>query len=136
MNSIKELQELIDTGYIPNSMERKKAVLMYFFVWIIVWLSSKKTNKYEIFHLKQSLWWWMLFFITFIVSIALFFIPYVRVLPVLIFVFEFWIWVFFVRQAWMWEYLSWSNQKIFMPIFQSIWWWIIEMFEIQENDNN
>lgn len=136
MDSTKELQELIDTGYIPNSMERKKAVLMYFFVWIIIWLSSKKDNKYEKFHLKQSLWWWLMFFITFIVSIALFFIPYVRILPVLIFVFEFWIWVFFVRQAWMWQYLSWENQKIFMPIFQSIWWWIIEMFEVYENDNN
>lgn len=128
-----ELNDLISSWYVPTSVERKKALLMYFLVWILIWLSSRKNNGYERFHLKQSMWWWLIFFALFIISSLLFFIPYIRVLPIFIFVWVFWIWAYFVKQVWKWEYIM-DNQKIFMPIFYWIWWWMIDMFDIENDD--
>ena len=36
----KEIDGLIDEGYVPSSVERKKAVLMYFFVGMVMALSK------------------------------------------------------------------------------------------------
>jgi hypothetical protein len=35
-----ELNELIEDRYVPSSVERKKAVLMYFFIGIVAALSK------------------------------------------------------------------------------------------------
>ena len=51
---VKELEGLIDEEYVPSSLERKKAVLMYFFVGIVFSLSKDRVSVYELFHLKQS----------------------------------------------------------------------------------
>ena len=51
----KDLDGLIAEEYIPSSVERKKALLMYFFVGIVAALASESVSIYEYFHLKQSL---------------------------------------------------------------------------------
>ena len=63
----RELSGLIEDGYIPSSVERKKAVLMYFFVGLVITFSQKRIKLYELFHLKQALGWWMTFFVCFVV---------------------------------------------------------------------
>ncbi len=55
VEAAKELDGLIDEQYVPSGIERKKAVLMYFFVGIVAALSKEKVSIYEYFHLKQSL---------------------------------------------------------------------------------
>jgi len=55
VETIKEIDGLIAEDYVPSSVERKKAVLMYFFVGIIAALSKEKISIYEFFHLKQSI---------------------------------------------------------------------------------
>ena len=51
----RELDGLIDDQYVPSSIERKKAVLMYFFVGIVAALAKNEIAPYEMFHLKQSM---------------------------------------------------------------------------------
>lgn len=134
-----ELNELIWENYIPSSIERKKAISMYFFVWILIWLTTKNLSIFERFHIKQSIWWWLIFISLFIISAFIYFVPYIWYFPMLIFAILFWIWWYLIHQAWKWEYIM-KNKKIFMPVFYWIWGWLIEMFEIEEeteeNDEN
>lgn len=128
--SQKDLESLVQQWYVPSAIERKKSVTMYFLVWIIVSLASKKLSLYELFHLKQSLGWWLLFFVLMIASVIFFFIPYIRVLPIFFFFLYIILWALFVKQAWEWHYVIWSEKKIRLPLFVSLWSWIIDVFEI------
>lgn len=132
VETTKELAELVQEKYVPTAVERKKAVLMYFFVWVMIWLSKKYVSKYELFHLKQSCWWWAIFFILFVVSIFMFFIPYVRLLPVIIFAIMMIIWLIFIKQAREWFYL-WENEKVLMPVFMWLWTWILDIFDLNSD---
>jgi len=44
-----------DTSYVPSGVEKKRAVMMYLLVGIIITISNKKVNVFEYFHLKQAL---------------------------------------------------------------------------------
>jgi hypothetical protein len=84
----KDLDGLIAEEYIPSSVERKKALLMYFFVGIVAALASEKVSIYEYFHLKQSLGRWMIFFISAIVGIIFLIVPYyLWIIPFIVFIF-------------------------------------------------
>ena len=41
--------------YVPSSIQKKRALMMYFLIGIILVLSEKKTNEFEYFHLKQAM---------------------------------------------------------------------------------
>jgi hypothetical protein len=125
----RELDWLIDDGYVPSSVERKKALLMYFFVGIIAALSKEEVSVYEMFHLKQSLGRWTMFFIFLIGSIIFVFIPYLWVLPVFVFIIFLIIWIVFAKQAREWRYTI-NETKILMPLFAGLWWWIVTIFEL------
>lgn len=135
-----DIEKLIEEWYVPSSTERKKALIMYFFVWIMVWLINKWISKFEWFHLKQSLWWWMVFFLCFAVSLFLFFIPFLWILSTILFLFIISIWIYFVNMAYNWKYTTWDTSKIMFPFFYWIWWWILDIFEIdwlyKENEIN
>ena len=100
VETIKEIDGLIAEDYVPSSVERKKAVLMYFFVGIVAALSKEKISVYEFFHLKQSIGWWMIFFMAMIVGIIFVFIPRLWIIPVVLFICFLVIWIIFVKQAW------------------------------------
>lgn len=123
-----ELDKLVQDEYIPTGVERKKAVLMYFLIGILPALSWKKLTIYEKYHLKQALWWWMIFFVLLAFSIMFFFLPFVRVLPFFIFMIMFWIWIFFIKQAWEWFYTI-DKKKIVFPFFYWLGNWFYEIFE-------
>ncbi|MDP2670198.1 MAG: hypothetical protein Q8O99_04515 [bacterium] len=95
----KQLDGLIDEQYVPSSVERKKAVLMYFFVGIVAALSRQKVSIYEFFHLKQALGWRVVFFIAMIIGVIFIFIPRFWIVPVLFFLGFLAIWMLFVKQA-------------------------------------
>jgi hypothetical protein len=90
---------LIDEHYVPSSVERKKAVLMYFFVGIVAALAKNRLSIYEMFHLKQSIGWWMVFFMAMVMGIFFVFIPWFWIIPVLFFLMFLVIWIVFVKQA-------------------------------------
>lgn len=124
-----EIQELIDENYVPSSIERKKTVLMYFFVWIVVWLSGGSLSVYEFYHLKQSLGRWMLFFVTLIFASLFIFVWYLRIIPVLLFLIYIVIWVYFVKQAREWRYVS-DSWHMILPFFWWIWNRVSQVFEL------
>jgi hypothetical protein len=80
-----DLNNLIKDEYVPSSVERKKSVLMYFFVGIVAALAKEKVTIYEYFHLRQSLGRWSLFFIFMVIGIVLMFVPYLWIIPLMIF---------------------------------------------------
>lgn len=124
---------LIDESYVPSSVERKKAVLMYFFVWIVLALSKEKASVYEFFHLKQALWRWMVFFFTMMFSLIFIFIPYMRVLPILVFLGFMVVWVLFVKQAYEWRYVV-DDDKVILPFYAGLGWRVVSIFELDIYD--
>ncbi len=125
----KDLDGLIDEGYVPSSVERKKALLMYFFVWIVAALSKEEISVYEMFHLQQSLGRRMVFFLCLVWSVIFIFIPYLRVIPVLVFLFFMVVWGIFVKQAWEWRYVI-NENKIVMPLFAWLGGRMVTIFEL------
>lgn len=130
-NEIDTIEELIDEKYIPSAIERKKAVLMYFFVGIVASLSQKKRSVYEEFHLSQAMWRWTIIFIGIVLWIGFLFIPYARVVPVFLFLCFLVVWIVFVKQAYEWVFTI-NEDKILMPLFASFGWWILEIFSEEE----
>ena len=124
---------LIDESYVPSSVERKKAVLMYFFVWIVLALSKQKASVYEFFHLRQALWRWMVFFFTMMVSLIFIFIPYMWVLPILVFLWFMVVWILFVKQAYEWRYTV-DDDKVILPFYAWLGWWVVSIFELDIYD--
>lgn len=95
----RELDGLIDDRYVPSSIERKKALLMYFFVGIVAALSQDEVSVYEMFHLKQAMGRWMSFFIVLVLGVMFIFIPYLWILPVFVFLCFLIVWIIFAKQA-------------------------------------
>ena len=128
-----ELQmEMLQENYVPSESERKKVVLYYFFVWVVIALSKTSITKYELFHLRQAMWWWAVFFLVFIFSMMWIFIPFLGFVPILLFIAMFVIWIIFVKQAWEWKYvidINWK-EKILLPFFYGIWSWILDVFDL------
>jgi len=128
-----ELQlEMLQENYVPSESERKKVVLYYFFVGIVIALSKKTITRYELFHLRQAIGWWAVFFLVFIFSMMWIFIPFLRFIPILMFIAMFVIWIIFVKQAWEWKYVVEVNweEKILLPFFNGIGTWILDMFDL------
>ena len=80
-----ELEKLIEKEYIPTEIERKRAVMMYFLIGILLSIFNNKMTLYEKFHFKQALGWWVIFFTFLIIFTFFFFIPYIRIIPILLF---------------------------------------------------
>lgn len=125
--------EMLQENYVPSESERKRVVLYYFFVWIVIALAKKNISKYELFHLRQAIGWWAVFFLVFIFSMMWIFIPFLRFIPILMFIVMFVIWVIFVKQAWEGKYvveINWE-EKILLPFFNGIWNWILDVFDLK-----
>lgn len=125
-----ELEQLMTQGYVPSSVERKKAVLMYAFFGIVISLVKKEVSVYEKFHLKQAMGRRLLFMITLVASIILVFIKYLNLLPILFFIPLIGILAFFVRQARTGFYTL-DNNKIFLPVIWALGGRILDIFEIE-----
>ncbi len=130
VEAAKELDGLINDQYVPSGIERKKAVLMYFFVGIVAALSKEKVSIYEYFHLKQSLGRRMIFFICIIVGVVLLFIPYVRVLPLFVFLCFLIVWIIFVKQAREGTYTV-DQNKVLLPFFAGMGERVLWIFELE-----
>jgi len=134
-----DVTEMLHENYVPSESERKKVVLYYFLLWVIITLSKTYVTRYEFFHLRQAIWWWTVFFLVLIISMMFIFIPFIRLLPILFFIAMFVIWIIFVKQSWEWKYvieINWK-EKILLPFFVWIGNWILDVFDIKfEFDDN
>lgn len=118
--------------YIPSSIEKKRAVTMYVLSGIIMTAWKNEINQFELFHLKQSLGRWSCFLLVFIVSLILLFVPYIKIIALLV-VFSMVVMLsIFIKQARDWKYNYDSTNKL--SVFQWIWWWILNLFEKNIDD--
>lgn len=115
--------------YIPSSSEKKKAIMMYLFFGIIVWLLKKDQSPYELYHLKQSSWRWIVFICVIILDIVLLLLPvlkYIWLIPILILVI---CWIISMRHAWDWKYFV-DKRDSALALFSGVWWWFLDLFEL------
>ena len=129
-----DVTEMLQENYVPSESERKKVVLYYFLVGILISINKKNITKYEFFHLRQAIWRWTVFFLVFISSIFFMFLPFIRLVPILIFLFMFVVWIIFVKQSWEWKYsidISWKEERVLLPFFVWIWNWILSVFDVK-----
>ena len=92
----------VSTGgvlYVPSSIQKKRTIMMYFLLGIVMVISEKKTNEFEYFHLKQSIGWRIGFLILLLIDVLLLPIPYIKWIGIL-FLFA-WVvsLIFFIKQA-------------------------------------
>ncbi len=88
-------------------------------------------TRYEFFHCKQALGWWVLFFLLLVPSIVLMFLPYLRALPWLFYLILLVIWVILTKQARDGKYTSFSADKVFLPLFEGVGGWVVDLFSVQ-----
>jgi uncharacterized membrane protein len=71
--------------YVPSSTEKKRAVMMYLLIGIIVVaFNNQKKSDFEHFHLKQSLGWRAVFLLLVVVTSVFMFIPLIRYIPIFV----------------------------------------------------
>ena len=115
--------------YIPSSSEKKRAVLMYLLIGIMVYLSKKDVNKFEYYHLKQATGRRILFLFACVICIVLLFIPVIKILAWLLIVIFVVAWCIWIKQARDGFYVYWSKTN-FMSLFSGVGNWFLELFEI------
>ncbi len=127
---------MVDNDYIPSWKERRRVVMMYLFVGIIIMLVKEKNSDYEQYHFAQAIGWWMIFFALLVASIALFFLPYLRLIPFFLFLVMAAVGGVFIKQAWEWVFYSMQQKdEIRFPFFCSIGFWVLDLFDIDESNN-
>ncbi len=132
--SLQSVLESSQNVYIPSSVEKKRALMMYLFFGIIISIVNKKVNDFEYFHLKQSMGWWMLFILSVLISAIILFIPIIKIVWILWLLLVIWILVFFIKQVWSGKYYT-DQTKYIFGIFPSLGYWLITLFDINFEDS-
>ena len=125
-----EQEEESTPVYMPSSSEKKRAVLMYLFIGIVVYLSKKDVNVFEYYHLKQATGRRILFLFTLVVSIVLLFIPVIKILAALLLIVFIAAWGIWIKQARDWFYDYWSKTNI-LSLFSWVGNRFLNLFEIE-----
>lgn len=102
--------------YAPSSAEKKKCVLMYLFIGIMVSLQKSEMSVFEYFHLRQALGWWLVFAVYLIPCILLVLLPWIGVVAWFFMVILLIIGAVFTKQSWDGKYKETVDRTLF-PIF-------------------
>ncbi len=119
--------------YVPSSVEKKRALIMYFLFGIMIVIADKKTNDFEYFHLKQAIWWWISFMVFLVVSLFILFLPLIKYVGILLLLVLMGIFVILAKQAWDGKYHP-DLKGYPLAIFPSLWTWLLSLFEIKFDD--
>ena len=123
-------------GYVPSALERKKVLLMYLFLWIMVTLIKGKVTIYELFHVKQAVGRWMLLVVILLWSLVVVFLPIIKVMAIVPLFAMFGVRVYCIKTAWdgyynhtgaktMFSFLEWFGWRaldVFEFTFDVTWW--------------
>lgn len=85
--------------YIPSSVERKRALLMYFLIGIIMSIWRTDMAEFEIYHMKQSIWFWLVAIIIIWCAGIFILIPYMWIVGFIMILFVLGLFVVFVREV-------------------------------------
>ncbi len=122
------------TLYIPSSTEKKRAVMMYLLIGIIVVGVNKKTTDFEQFHLKQALGWRAMFLLIVIVTSFFMFIPLIKYIPIFAVVIMVTFLAIFIKKARDGKYSIVQENKL--SIFLGLGEWILTLFEVKPSETN
>lgn len=111
--------------YIPGSSEKKRACVMYLFFGIIVSLSKKEFNPFEFYHLKQSIWLWILILPIVLIS----FVPVLKWISIFVLVVLLAILGRSFANAFNWKYFD-DSKNIALTLPAGIWGWFLDLFEL------
>lgn len=117
--------------YIPGSSEKKRASVMYLFFGIIVSLSKKEFSPFEFYHLKQSIWLWILILPVILIS----FIPLVRIIWILVLVVLLAVLGRSFANAFNWKYFD-NSKNIAFTLPAGTGGWFLDLFELWIKSNN
>lgn len=119
--------------YVPSSTEKKRAVMMYVLIGIIVMaFNNQKKSDFEQFHLKQSMGWWSVFLLLVVATSILMFIPYIKYIPILLVVIMIAFLTIFIKNARDGKYTIAQENKL--AIFVGLGEWITTLFEIKQEN--
>lgn len=116
--------------YLPSSVEKKKVVLFYLFLWLLWSMQAKEMSVYEFFHFRQAIWWWMWFIILVMATFILMIIPVVKILVFLLVISALFVNVYYVYKALDGEYYH-KIEDAFLPVFVGIGSWMMWVFDIK-----
>lgn len=113
--------------YVPSSLERKRSVLMYFLIGIIISYWKWQLTEFELYHLKQAIWYWLVLILRVLLVSILLIIPSIRIvfLPISVTLLVYLI--LFIQQCITWKRKQWDSLK--KKMFYGLWSWIIQLFE-------
>lgn len=122
-------QEQTKSQYIPGSTEKKKCVMMYLLLGIVLSMSREDMSRFEYFHLRQSIGWWMLFVVLLLAAVVFLLLPIIWFVGWLLICGMLVFWGLFVKQARDGKYRDVVDQAM-MPLFLGVWWWVLQMFDM------
>ena len=114
-----------ENKYIPGSSEKKRACMMYLFFGIMVSLSKKEFSPFEFYHLKQSIWLWILILPIVLIS----FVPVLRWISIIVLVVLLAILGRSFANAFNWKYFD-NSKNIALTLPAGIWGWFLDLFEL------
>jgi uncharacterized membrane protein len=119
--------------YVPSSTEKKRAVMMYLLIGIIVVaFNNQKKSDFEQFHLKQSLGWWAVFLLLIVVTSIFMLLPVIKYIPIFIVIIMVAFLGIFIKKARDGKYSISQENKL--AIFVSLGEWIMTLFEVNKED--
>jgi len=114
-----------ENKYIPGSSEKKRACMMYLFFGILVSISKKEFSPFELYHLKQSIWLWIVILPIILIS----FVPILKWIGVLILVVLIWVLGRSFANAFNWKYFD-DSKNVALTLPAGIWGWFLDLFEL------
>jgi uncharacterized membrane protein len=121
--------------YIPSSTEKKRAVMMYLLIGIIVVaFNNQKKSDFEAFHLKQALGRWAVFLLLIVVTSIFILLPIIKYLPIFAVIVMILFVGIFIKRARDGKYSIAEENKL--AIFYALGGWIMTLFEVKEEEKH
>jgi len=114
-----------ENKYIPGSSEKKRASMMYLFFGILVSLSKKEFNPFELYHLKQAIGLWTLLLPMVLIS----FVPVLKWISIIVLVVLLAILGWSFANAFNWKYFD-DSKNVAFTLPAGIWGWFLDLFEL------
>lgn len=120
--------------YVPSSTEKKRAVMMYLLIGIIVVaFNNQKKTDFENFHFKQAIGWRSVFLLLVVVTSIFMFIPMIKYIPIFVVIIMVVFLGIFIKRARDGKYSISQENKL--AIFIGLGEWILTLFEVNKEEN-
>lgn len=123
--------ELNTQVYIPSSTEKKRAVMMYLLIGIIVVSFNNQTKSdFEQFHFKQAIGWRAIFLLLVVVTSIFMFIPMIKYIPLIVVIVMVALLGLFIKNARDGKYSIKKDEKL--AVFGGLGEWILTLFDVKQ----